>query len=140
MRGVSFVPNRTELKFFQVRGVGVAWSTREVAELAGTTVNTIRHYHRLGLLTEPKRRYNGYKQYGAEDLDRLLCIRRLVGLGASLSQVAEFLADERLMAEILRQVDADLAAEVDRLRRARSEIAVILLDGAPAAPATAGRQ
>ncbi|MEO3798201.1 MerR family DNA-binding transcriptional regulator [Nonomuraea sp. B10E15] len=35
------------------------WSTRELAGLAGTTVNTIRHYHRLGLLDEPERRYNG---------------------------------------------------------------------------------
>ena len=42
----------------------MAWSTRELAGLAGTTVNTIRHYHRLGLLDEPERRYNGYKQYG----------------------------------------------------------------------------
>jgi DNA-binding transcriptional MerR regulator len=42
----------------------MAGSTRELAEFAGITVNTIRHYHRLGLLDEPKRRYNGYKQYG----------------------------------------------------------------------------
>lgn len=27
----------------------MAWSTRELAELAGTTMNTIRQYHRLGL-------------------------------------------------------------------------------------------
>jgi DNA-binding transcriptional MerR regulator len=33
----------------------MAWSTRELAELASTTVNTIRHYHRLGLLAEPER-------------------------------------------------------------------------------------
>ena len=31
----------------------MAWSTRELAELAGTTVNTIRHYHALGLLERP---------------------------------------------------------------------------------------
>ncbi|MGW3892293.1 MerR family DNA-binding transcriptional regulator [Micromonospora chokoriensis] len=32
----------------------------ELAELAGTTVNAIRHYHRVGLLEELTRRYNGY--------------------------------------------------------------------------------
>ncbi|EXG82221.1 MerR family transcriptional regulator [Cryptosporangium arvum] len=117
----------------------MAWSTRELAELADTTVNTIRYYHRLGLLAEPKRRYNGYKQYDAEDLNRLLCIRRLVGLGASLSQIAEVLADQHLTAKILRQVDADLAAEVDRLHRARCDIAVILRDSVQA-PAPAGSQ
>jgi len=31
----------------------VAWSTRELAELAGTSVKTVRHYHQLGLLDEP---------------------------------------------------------------------------------------
>jgi hypothetical protein len=41
----------------------VAWSTSELAKLAGTTVNTIRHYHRSGVLEEPDRRRNGYKQY-----------------------------------------------------------------------------
>ena len=118
----------------------MAWSTRELAELAGTTVNTIRHYHRLGLLEEPERRYNGYKQYDADHLNRLLCIRRLVGLGASLSQIAEVLADEHLTAKVLRQVDADLAAEVDRLSRARCDIAVILHAEVSADPATAGHQ
>jgi DNA-binding transcriptional MerR regulator len=48
----------------------VAWSTRELAELTGTTVNTIRHYHRIALLDEPTRRYNGYKQCGVLDLVR----------------------------------------------------------------------
>src|SRR5690606_14615503 len=28
----------------------MAWSTSEIADMASTTVNTVRHYHRLGLL------------------------------------------------------------------------------------------
>src|SRR5690606_8663333 len=60
------------------RGIAMAWSTRELAELAQTTVNTIRHYHHLGLLAEPARKDNGYKQYGVKHLARLLRIRRLV--------------------------------------------------------------
>ncbi|WP_371786562.1 MerR family transcriptional regulator [Streptosporangium subroseum] len=117
-------------------GADVAWSTRELAELAGTTVNTVRHYHRLGLLEEPERRYNGYKQYGVRDLVCLLRIRRLVELGVPLSQIGAVGSDGDIPPEVLRQVDADLSAEVERLRRARSDIAVILRDGAPAdAPA-----
>ncbi|MDN3482326.1 MerR family transcriptional regulator [Arthrobacter sp. APC 3897] len=67
----------------------MAWSTRELAELAHTTVNTVRHYHRLGLLEEPDRRYNGYKQYGARHLVSLLRIRRLAALGVPLAQMQE---------------------------------------------------
>jgi DNA-binding transcriptional MerR regulator len=115
-------------------GEDVAWSTRELAELAGTTVNTIRHYHRLGLLDEPDRRYNGYKQYGVQDLVRLLRIRRLADLGVPLSQIADVGAG--VTPDALRQVDAELAARIEHLRRARADIAAILRHAAPAdAPA-----
>src|SRR5204863_5377681 len=42
--------------------LGMAWSTREIAELAGTSLRAVRHYHEVGLLAEPERRANGYKQ------------------------------------------------------------------------------
>lgn len=41
-----------------------------LAEPAGTTVNTVRHYHRLGLLPEPDRHVNNYWQCGAGALVR----------------------------------------------------------------------
>jgi DNA-binding transcriptional MerR regulator len=110
----------------------MAWSTRELAELAGTTVNTIRHYHRLGLLEDPDRRYNGYKQYGVSHLVCLLRIRRLVDLGVRLSDIGVARSDGDVPPEVLRQVDAQLAAEIERLSKARSDITVILRDGAPA--------
>ncbi|WP_308200951.1 MerR family transcriptional regulator [Actinoplanes sp. M2I2] len=115
------------------------WSTRELAELAGTTVNTIRHYHRLGLLDEPERRHNGYKQYGNRHLVRLLSIRRLVELGVPLALVGEAGTDGSLPLETLREVDAGLAANIARLARARSDIAAILSDGAAADPPAAVR-
>ncbi|MEU8234504.1 MerR family transcriptional regulator [Actinoplanes sp. NPDC048967] len=108
----------------------MAWSTRELAELTGTTVNTIRHYHRLGLLEEPERRHNGYKQYGNRELERLLSIRRLVELGVPLARIGEAGTDGTVAPETLRQVDAGLAADIERLARARSDIAAILHDGA----------
>jgi len=114
----------------------MAWSTRELAELAGTTVNTIRHYHRLGLLDEPERRANGYKQYGARDLVRLLRIRRLVDLGVPLSQIDGVGGGGETTPEALRELDAELAASIDRLQQARADIETILREKAPAdAPA-----
>ncbi|MEI5583558.1 MULTISPECIES: MerR family transcriptional regulator [unclassified Agromyces] len=110
----------------------MAWSTRELAELAGTTVNAIRHYHRLGLLDEPERRYNGYKQYGVRHLVRLLRIRRLADLGVPLSDVGRVHADGASMPEVLRELEAELAANITRLQQARADIAAILRDDAPA--------
>ncbi|GAA3924069.1 helix-turn-helix domain-containing protein [Actinoplanes auranticolor] len=112
------------------------WSTRELAELTGTTVNTIRHYHRLGLLEEPERRHNGYKQYGDRELGRLLSIRRLVELGVPLARIGEAGTDGTVPPEILRQVDAGLAADIERLVRARTDIATILRNGAQGPTAT----
>ncbi len=111
---------------------GGSWSTRELAELAGTTVNTVRHYHRLGLLDEPERRHNGYKRYGVPHLVCLLRIRRLVELGVPLSEVGVARSAGDVPPEVLRQVDAQLAAEIERLQRARDDIAEVLREGAPA--------
>ncbi|MFE6709480.1 MerR family DNA-binding transcriptional regulator [Streptomyces sp. NPDC057695] len=35
------------------------WSTRDIAELAGTSLRAVRHYHHIGLLDEPDRLSNG---------------------------------------------------------------------------------
>jgi DNA-binding transcriptional MerR regulator len=108
----------------------MAWSTRELAELAQTTVNTIRHYHHLGLLAEPERKPNGYKQYGVTHLLRLLQIRRLVELGVPLSQIRDEDIDGLSTQERLRQLDAELLASIHRLQQARSDIAASLCDEA----------
>ncbi len=109
----------------------MGWSTRELAELAGTTVNTVRHYHRLGLLAEPERRHNGYKEYEVRHLVDLLRIRRLADLGVPLASVSQLAGEEDGSAEALRQLDAELQASIERLQRARADIAAILQDGAP---------
>jgi DNA-binding transcriptional MerR regulator len=104
----------------------VGWSTREVADLAGTTVNTVRHYHRTGLLDEPERTSNGYKQYGVNHLVRLLQIRRLRDLGIPLAQIESMDFGGAAAASSLHTVDAELAASIERLSRARAEIRAIL--------------
>lgn len=104
----------------------MAWSTRELADLADTTVNTIRHYHREGLLGQPDRLSNGYKQYGARHLMRLLQIRRLRDLGVPLARIEAVGFGEQPPAEALREIDAGLAASIARLERARAEIRAVL--------------
>lgn len=104
----------------------MAWSTREIAGLAGTTVNTVRHYHQVGLLEQPDRMSNGYKQYQVRHLVRLLKIRRLRDLDVPLDQIDEVTLDGHSSSEALRAIDADLAMSIERLQRARAEIQAIL--------------
>lgn len=106
----------------------MAWSTRELAELAGTSLRAVRHYHDVGLLEEPAREANGYKRYGARHLVRLLTIRRLVDLGFSLTEVADLEKGTSQAAEVASAVDARLVKSIERLQQARLELSV-LLDG-----------
>ncbi len=101
----------------------MGWSTREVAQLAGTTLRAVRHYHAIGLLDEPERMPNGYKSYGAEHLVRLLEIRRLTRLGLPLSTIATMTDGAVDLSGTLAAVEADLASRIAQLQRAQEEIA-----------------
>lgn len=109
----------------------MAWSTRELADLAGTTIRTVRHYHALELLDEPRRTANGYKQYETAHLVRLLRIKRLSDLGIPLAQIAAMDPADQVPDDAIRLIDAELAATVERLQRVRAELAVILRHRAP---------
>ncbi|WP_233518156.1 MerR family transcriptional regulator [Streptomyces corynorhini] len=107
----------------------MAWSTSQLAELAGTTLKTVRHYHKLGLLEEPARSANGYKRYGVTHLVRVMSIRRLTDLGVPLADIPSMEAAEGRPEQILRALDAELAADIDRRQRMRREIAAVLDEG-----------
>lgn len=103
----------------------MAWSTSALARLAQTTTSTIRHYHRLGLLQEPERRSNGYKQYSVVHLVRLLQIRRLADRGIRLTAIGPILRDDVDSSAALDKVDGELKASMRKLAQARSELAAI---------------
>lgn len=104
----------------------MGWSTRELAELAGTSLRTVRHYHEVGLLDEPERAANGYKDYRVAHLMRVVQIKRLSDLGFSLSEIATMADSDEHPAQAMRALDAELAATIERLQRARVEIGLIL--------------
>lgn len=91
----------------------------ELATLAGVSTRTVRHYHHVGVLPEPARTVNGYREYGLADAVLLVRARRLTELGLSLDEVADVLIGDRgrdldeLLADLERQ-ETDL-----RSRRAR---------------------
>lgn len=104
----------------------MAWSTRELAELAGTSLRAVRHYHDEGLLPEPPRSSNGYKHYGVRHLIQLMHIRRLVDLGVPLVEIPTVGPSTDSYREILEARASETAAEIDRLVVVRDEIAQLL--------------
>ena len=65
--------------------------TREVAELAGVGVETLRYYERRGLLAPPERSTAGYRIYPPEAVRLLRFVKRAQDVGFSLDEVAELL-------------------------------------------------
>lgn len=86
----------------------------QIAELAGTTTRTVRYYHRIGLLAEPARLPNGYRDYGMSDAIRLMRIRWLAESGVPLDAITGVLADTDPSPD-MRPVVADLRALVASL-------------------------
>lgn len=97
-----------------------------LARETGVSVETVRYYQRLGLITEPERPREGYRVYPNDTVTRLLFIKRAQQLGFSLGEIAELLEmsqgccdDVRVRAEAKRQqVNAqirDLSALRDTL-------------------------
>mgnify|MGYP001045466630 CR=1 FL=1 len=96
----------------------------ELAALVGVSTRTVRHYHHVGVLPEPARAGNGYREYELADAVLLVRARRLTELGLTLEEVADVLADDRGrdLGEILAEVDADLARQEADLREQRRRV------------------
>ena len=103
----------------------------EIAAAVGVTTRTVRHYHHLGLLPEPERRANGYRRYSLRHAVVLARIRRLTELGLGLAEVRDVLADDagRELAEVLAELDEDLARQEAAIRERRARLRALLEQG-----------
>ena len=105
-----------------------------ISQLSGVSVRSIRHYHRLGLLTEPPRTSGGQRTYGIADLVRVLQIRHLAEAGVPLASVPGVLdstTDDPVeqLANLRRTLDTQIES---LLRRARLDsIAERIAEGLP---------
>ncbi|CAM5389702.1 MerR family transcriptional regulator [Streptomyces aurantiogriseus] len=100
----------------------------ELAEAVGVTTRTVRHYHHLGLLPEPERRANGYRDYTLRHAVVLARIRRLTELGLGLAEVRDVLADDagKDLVEVLTELDEDLARQEEAIRERRGRLRALL--------------
>jgi len=63
-----------------------------LARRAGSNVETVRYYERIGLMPAPPRSEGGHRLYGEEHVRRLAFIRRSRDLGFTLDEVRGLLA------------------------------------------------
>src|SRR3990172_429392 len=103
----------------------------ELARQGGVTVQTVRYYEQLGLLSA-LRKGTKHRQYTEEALARLQKIKCLQGLGLSLDEVcnvidlyfedATGLKGKRRVVEMLRQQLAQADARIAQLREYRQDL------------------
>ena len=103
----------------------------EVAKLIGVSPKTIRYYHEIGLLAEPKRTEGGYRLYTAQDLLRLQRIRRLRSLGLPLERIKEILGEpdhehEQMLRNALQSLIEELTAQMLELEERREMLKKLL--------------
>ena len=108
-------------------------SIGELGRRAGTKVETIRYYERIGLLPAPARTEGNYRVYGEAALNRLSFIRRARDLGFSIEQVRDLLAlsDRRdqscaTVDELTRAHLAEVERKIADLEALRRELSALL--------------
>lgn len=116
----------------------------ELARLAGVSTDTLRHYERLGLLARPGRTQSGYRMYSAVALPRVVLIRRALGVGFSLAELARILRVRDAGGAPCKQVRAlaecklgEIDRRIEEMLLMRKQLADLLaawderLDGTP---------
>ena len=101
----------------------------ELAHRTGITTKTLRYYEQIGLLYEPERHANGYRDYPEEAVERVRFIRDAQATGLSLAETGEILAMKAAgesscqhTLDILARHLADVDAQIERLLVARAEL------------------
>jgi DNA-binding transcriptional MerR regulator len=100
----------------------------ELAKLVGVTTRTLRYYHQLGIVAEPLREENGYRQYTVAHLVKVIRIKNLQATGLSLEDVARLLGTggEVDFETTLKRLDEELKSSIDRLNEQRALVALAL--------------
>ena len=93
-----------------------------LARAAGVSVETIRYYERLGLLSQPRRPVSGYRTYNDDHLRRLQFIRRAQGLGFTLDEIRELLHLRVTTSEACQRVQNKTEEKIRLVREKQAQL------------------
>jgi DNA-binding transcriptional MerR regulator len=103
---------------------GTSLSIGEVAERTGLNIHTVRFYEREGILPEPvRRKRNGHRVYGQEEVEWLAICKALRMSGMPLSAIRDYIVlvkngpgNEHERLALLRQHQKGLLDQINELR------------------------
>ena len=87
----------------------------QVARAAGVSVDTVRHYERIGVLRPAPRTDAGYRVYSQDAIGRVRLVRSAVQFGFSLTELVAFLHARDSGAAPCRAVRAAAQQIMDRV-------------------------
>jgi MerR family copper efflux transcriptional regulator len=113
----------------------------EIAEVSGVSTKALRYYERAGLIEEPDRRANGYRDYTEAVLDRLRFIRSAQAAGLSLGEIKGVIAFRERgsppcghVLELIEGRAADLDRRIAELRGLRNDLRALADRGRTLSP------
>ncbi|HAT8252083.1 TPA: MerR family DNA-binding protein [Legionella pneumophila] len=113
----------------------MALTIGQVAKLTGVSRDTIRLYERYGLVDEPHRALNGYRQYSMEAVDKLRFIQRVKTMGFTLKEIQELLSIHHSSKQSCGEVRtkarhklAQVAEKIQELKQLGNALKVLISD------------
>lgn len=101
------------------------WKVGELAAEAGLTVRTLHHYDRIGLVRPAQRTGSGHRLYTAADVERLYQVLALRQLGLGLDRIADLLAGDVELTQVLSAHRDFLAAQLAAARELHAVVAAL---------------
>ena len=95
----------------------VVFHIGELSNLFNISVDSIRYYEKMGLITPVRNPDNGYREYTMDDFETIVIIRELLGLGFHMEQISEFIKG--------RNIDSTLSimdTEIDIINKSIMEL------------------
>ncbi|NOV31950.1 MerR family DNA-binding protein [Methylomonas sp. ZR1] len=86
----------------------------KLAKHTEVTIETIRHYQRIGLLTEPAKPHGGYRVYSADSIKRVRFIKRAQQAGFTLKEIATLLSLDGAHCTDVRQLAEHKCQQIDQ--------------------------
>lgn len=111
----------------------------EVAKEAKTSVDTIRFYEKLGLLSRAPRSPGGFRLYSRDSIDKLKFIRKAQELGLNLSEIKSIIQCSQQgltpCCDLVRQLFArkirDFTAKIEELQEMKRNLETLLSEWIP---------
>ncbi|OAI20326.1 MerR family transcriptional regulator [Methylomonas koyamae] len=86
----------------------------KLAKQTGVTIETIRHYQRIGLLPEPDKPDSGYRCYSDDAVIQIRFIKRAQQAGFTLKEIATLLALDGAHCADVRQLAEQKCQQIDQ--------------------------